>query len=122
MTLWNAGYSGAIYHCPKCSYTGPVVIELAEDKPSQDTELQVRAAVSSVSNTLDVVAVLFGLAFITIGLLTLLGLFLLPSIPPLPGAGFVDAFGLALLIVGVTLIMAGPLRLARMLRNRKKIP
>ncbi len=117
MTLWNAGYSGTIYHCPKCSYTGPVVIELAVDKPEQDTAVQVKAAMSSVSNTLDVIAVLCRLAFVTIGLATWLAQPLSTS-----GVGFTSALSLGLMIIGGVLILTLPLQLAWRLRHREKMP
>lgn len=35
MTLWLGGYLGTLYHCPKCGYVGPVVIERDLSPPEE---------------------------------------------------------------------------------------
>ncbi len=37
--LWMGGYTGAMYRCPDCGYTGPVVIETDGSIPSVESEV-----------------------------------------------------------------------------------
>jgi transposase-like protein len=36
--LWMGGYTGAMYRCPDCGYTGPIVIETNDPIPSEESE------------------------------------------------------------------------------------
>jgi len=36
--LWMGGYTGAMYRCPDCGYTGPIVIETNDPIPSRESE------------------------------------------------------------------------------------
>jgi transposase-like protein len=36
--LWMGGYTGAMYRCPDCGYTGPIVIETNDPIPSSKSE------------------------------------------------------------------------------------
>jgi transposase-like protein len=38
MILWMGGFTGAMYRCPDCGYTGPIVIETNDPIPSGQSE------------------------------------------------------------------------------------